>query len=88
MRFFLPQGLQHHKDFLKIAAFFLYRIRKPERRKEHHETERTVFKEIGEGLKAVFHHRILWSIAACNGTINLFNSALMSIAVLKEFDIS
>ncbi len=65
-----------------IAALFLYRIRKLERRKEHHETERTVFKEIGEGLKAVFHHRVLWSIAACNGTVNLFNSALMSIAVL------
>jgi MFS family permease len=65
-----------------IAALFLCRMRKPEQRKEHDETERTVFKEIGEGLKAVLHHRVLWSIAACNGTINLFNSALMSIAVL------
>jgi predicted MFS family arabinose efflux permease len=65
-----------------IAALFLCRIRKSEPRKEHHETEQAIFKEIGEGLKAVFHHRILWSIAACNGTINLFNSAFMSIAVL------
>ncbi|HEY0753180.1 MAG TPA: MFS transporter [Ktedonobacteraceae bacterium] len=65
-----------------IAALFLCRIRKPEQSKEHTETERAVFKEIGEGLKAVLHQRVLWSIAACNGTINLFNSALMSIAVL------
>lgn len=65
-----------------IAALFLYRIRKSEPRKEHHETELAVFKEIGEGLKTVFHHRVLWSIAACNGTINLFNSALMSIVIL------
>lgn len=65
-----------------IAALFLCWMRKPEPRTEHHETERAVFKEIGEGLKTVLHYRVLWSIAACNGTINLFNSALMSIAVL------
>lgn len=65
-----------------IAALFLCRIRKPEPRKAHHKVERAVFKEIGEGLQAVFQHRVLWSIAACNGTINLFNSAFMSIAVL------
>lgn len=65
-----------------IAALFLCRIRKPEQRNEHQETKRALFQEMGEGLKAVLHHRVLWSIAACNGTINLFNSALMSIAVL------
>jgi MFS family permease len=65
-----------------ISALFLCWIRKPEPRKEPHETEQAIFKEIGEGLKTVLHHRILWSIAACNGTINLFNSAIMSIAVL------
>jgi MFS family permease len=65
-----------------IAALFLCWIKKPEPRKEHQETEWAVFKKIGEGLKAVFQHRVLWSIAACNGTINLFNSAFLSIAVL------
>ncbi len=65
-----------------IAALFLWRIRKPEPRKEHYETEWAVFKKISEGLKTVFQHRVLWAIAACNGTINLFNSAFLSIAVL------
>jgi MFS family permease len=65
-----------------IAALFLSWIRKPEPRKDRHETERALFKEISEGLKAVLQHRILWSIAAYNGTINLFNSAILSIAVL------
>ncbi len=65
-----------------IAALFLCWIRKPEPQKEHHETEWAVFKKIGEGLKTVFQHRVLLAIAACNGTINLFNSALLSIVVL------
>jgi MFS family permease len=65
-----------------IAALFLAWIRKPEPRKDRHETEWAIFKEIGEGLKVVLQHRILWSIAAYNGTINLFNSAFLSIAVL------
>jgi MFS family permease len=54
-----------------VSALFLCRIKKPERRKASHETEWAVFKEISEGLKTVLHHRVLWSIAACNGTINL-----------------
>lgn len=65
-----------------IAALFLGWIRKPEPAGEQHEREWAVFKKIGEGLKAVFHHRVLWAIAACNSTINLFNSALLSIVVL------
>lgn len=67
-----------------IAALFLSWVKKPEPRQEPHAhaTERAVFKEIGEGLKMVLHHRLLWSIAACNGTINFFNSAFVSIAVL------
>jgi MFS family permease len=65
-----------------ISALFLCWIRKPEPQKEPHKTELVVLKEISEGLKIVLQNRILWSIAACNGTINLFNSAIMSIAVL------
>ncbi len=65
-----------------IAALFLCWMRKPEPSKVYDETKRSVFNEIAEGLKIVFHHRTLWSIAACNGTINLFSSALASIAVL------
>lgn len=65
-----------------ISALFLYWIRKPEPHKEQRKMEQAVLKEIGEGLKIVLHNRILWPIAACNGTINLFNNAIMSIAVL------
>ncbi|GCE30003.1 MFS transporter [Dictyobacter alpinus] len=65
-----------------VAALFLSRIKKPELRKVPQKTELAVFKEISEGLRSVLHHRVLWSIAACNGTINLFNSAFLSIAVL------
>ena len=62
--------------------YILCWIRKPEPGKDQHDTEWAVFKKIGEGLKPVLHYRVLWSIAAYNGTINLFNSALLSIVVL------
>ena len=65
-----------------IAALFLAWIRKPELHTHQRKTEQAILKEISTGLKIVLQNRILWSIAACNGTINLFNSAIMSIAVL------
>jgi MFS family permease len=65
-----------------IAALFLAWIQKPELHTKQRKTEQAILKEISTGLKIVLQNRILWSIAACNGTINLFNSAIMSIAVL------
>jgi MFS family permease len=65
-----------------ISATFLCRIRAVEPAKVHHEVQPHIFKEIKAGLQIVLRNRILWSIAACNATINLFSCANASIVVL------
>jgi MFS family permease len=65
-----------------IAACFLCWIRKAEPAKEPSKQGQKIWKEISEGLKIVLHHRLLRLIAYYNGTINLFSSATMSIAIL------
>jgi len=65
-----------------ISATFLCCIRKVEPTKVHHGSRSHIFKEIREGLQIVLRNRILWSIAACNATMNLFSSANASIVVL------
>jgi Na+/melibiose symporter-like transporter len=65
-----------------ISAAFLCGIRTVEPAKVHYEVQPHIFKEIKEGLQVVLRNRILWSIAACNSTMNLFGSANASIVVL------
>lgn len=65
-----------------ISAGFLCWIRKRELTQERQVTGLSTLREMGEGLRIVLHSRLLWSIAGCNGTMNLFSSAVMSIAVL------
>jgi MFS family permease len=65
-----------------ISATFLCCIRKVESAKVRHGIRSHIFTEIREGLQIVLRNRILWSIAACNATMNLFSSANASIIVL------
>ncbi len=45
-------------------------------------TERHVWREIGEGLRFVFANRLLWSLAGCTGTSNFFSSLTGAVYVL------
>jgi MFS family permease len=65
-----------------ISATFLCCIHKVEPAKVHHGPQSHIFNEIKEGLQIVLHNRILWSIAVCNATMNLFSNANASIVVL------
>jgi MFS family permease len=65
-----------------ISATFLCCIHKAEPVKVHCGVRSHIFKKIREGLQLVLRSRILWSIAACNATMNLFSSANASIVVL------
>ncbi|HVU12555.1 MAG TPA: MFS transporter [Phototrophicaceae bacterium] len=47
-----------------------------------HESERHVLREIREGLGVVFGNRLLWSIAACTSTANLFGSLWQAVYIL------
>ncbi|MEO8394254.1 MAG: MFS transporter [Chloroflexota bacterium] len=51
----------------------------PERSQE---TPQNMLREIREGLSVVFGNRLLWSIAGCTATSNLFGSMLQAVFIL------
>ncbi|GAA3971250.1 MFS transporter [Actinomadura viridis] len=56
------------------SAVWIARIRAPEARPPR-DPDRHLGREIGEGLRFVFGHRLLRAIAGCTGAFNLFRSA-------------
>jgi MFS family permease len=65
-----------------VSATFLCCIRKAEPAKVHYGPQPHIFRQMWKGLQVVLCNRILWSIAACNATMNLFSSVNSSIIVL------
>ena len=63
------------------SAGFLSLIRKEESRVKRTE-ERSVVKDVKEGLALVFNNRYLWSIAGSTGTSNFFSSAIGALFIL------
>lgn len=64
-----------------VSACFLAWIRAPEVVRQA-EQRRSMWNEIGEGLRIVLGNPLLRSIAGCTGTSNLFSSTLYSLYVL------
>ena len=64
------------------SALFLSTIRKPEPPPASVESRRSVWVEIGEGLRVVLGNRLLRSIAACTGTSNLFSNIIQAVLTL------
>jgi MFS family permease len=72
------------------SAGWVSAIRTPSPRPERSE-ERHLFREIGEGLRFVLHHRMLRAIAACTATANLFASmigAVFYVLLARELHLS
>jgi MFS family permease len=65
-----------------LSAISLSLIRTPESLPAAAQEKHDIWKEIGDGLKVVFGNRLLWSIAGCTGSGNLFNSIWSAIFVL------
>ena len=64
-----------------VSAIFLAAIRTPEPRPERH-ADRSLPREIGEGLRLVVGNPLMRGIAGCTATSNLFGSALTAVYVL------
>ncbi len=47
-----------------------------------HDGERSILREIREGLHVVFGNRVLWSIAGCTATANFFGSIWQAVYIL------
>jgi MFS family permease len=73
-----------------VSAFALSRVRDTETLRPAAERE-SLPKEIGEGLRFVFGHPILWRITATTATSNLFGmlvGTLEAILILREIGLS
>jgi MFS family permease len=65
-----------------VSALSLRLLRSEEAAPERHSDQENVLREIREGLGVVFGSRLLWSIAGCTATSNLFGSMLRAIFIL------
>jgi MFS family permease len=66
-----------------VSAFFIGLIKKPEVKEVRPSTEnKSIWREIGEGLGIVFGNPVLRSIAACTGTNNFFSNILFVVFTL------
>jgi MFS family permease len=67
-----------------VSAVSLRLIRSEESIPERPQgTPQNVVREIREGLSVVFGNRLLWSIAACTATSNLFGSMWQAVYILR-----
>lgn len=64
-----------------VSAIVVSTITAPEPPPESRESGGSLWEESLEGLRVVFSHRLLRSIAGCSTTINLFSSAITAILV-------
>ncbi|MFD8543059.1 MFS transporter [Streptomyces sp. NPDC059649] len=73
-----------------LSALFLWRIKRPETLPER-VPGASLRKDIGEGLRFVFGHRLLRVIAAATGLANLFSAMLMatqSVFLVRELGLA
>ncbi|MFC6879074.1 MULTISPECIES: MFS transporter [Actinomadura] len=63
------------------SAVWIARIRTPEARPPR-DPDRNLGREIGEGLRFVFGHRLLRAIAGCTGAFNLFRTASQPMLIV------
>jgi MFS family permease len=65
-----------------LSALFLGLIGKPEPAPAERDQTRSVWSEIGEGLRVLLGHPLLRPMAGCTATSNLFSSILYTVYVL------